>query len=183
MEEIVEEPEIKVGDVLFASSELDGTLFENRLILIVNSNHEDGCFGFILNDPARLPLREVFSPLPSGCVKQFRQFYMGGPVDEDELFMLERVSSVDTMGGEKIAEGVCFGGHWSEVSDLVDADEGRVLLFLGYAGWSCGQLEEEVKEGSWSYYQGLRVYDLLGLLVHGRILERQKIEDILGQCK
>ena len=173
---------IKVGDLIFAKAPLVGTLFENRILLIVNSNETDGCFGFILNDPGRLPIREVFSPVPTGKW-QSRQFFAGGPVDDDELFMLERGSVASNMGGELIDDGVYFGGHWSELSDLLDAPEDLLMLYLGYAGWSAGQLEDEIAEGSWEYLQNYKIYDLLGLLSTQREFDRDVLLKILQSCK
>ena len=170
---------IEKGGVLLASSLLDGTLFENRLIIIVNSNEEDGCFGFIINDPANLPAREVFSPLPQEIAHTIRQFFMGGPVGDDELFMIERGSFVDNHGGEIVTEGVYYGGDWGDIGELINASQERILLFLGYAGWSSGQLEGELEEGSWTYYDNINIKDLLGVLTQGRVLQQSALIELL----
>lgn len=180
---IMQKKEIVAGDILFAERALDGSYFENRVILIANSTEDDGCFGFVLNAPARLPIREVFSPVPTGVVSASRQFFLGGPVDEDELFMLELGSEEQNRGGEEITKNVYFGGFWQEIEELLDAPEDQLLLFLGYAGWAAGQLEDELAEGSWSKYTGLNVAHLLALFQQKKTLDRKEIMQYFTLCR
>ncbi len=70
--------------------------------------------------------------------------YKGGPVATDAVIGLAKSSKVN----EKSLVG-CI-----EVIDLHHSPSERpdieiVRLFVGYAGWSAGQLETELKEGSW----------------------------------
>ena len=49
----------------------------------------------------------------------------------------------------KVGRGLHFSAEQDHVRWLVEHDGGPIKAFVGYAGWSPGQLESELTSGSW----------------------------------
>ena len=73
----------------------------------------------------------------------------GGPVDTSRGFLLHSndFQQDDTIN---IADDICITGTLDALKDLVRGDGPEQALFvLGYAGWTPGQLEDEIQHNSW----------------------------------
>jgi putative transcriptional regulator len=145
--------------MLVASPTLSDPNFERGVILVLDHG-EDGALGIVLNRPTGVAVEEILEPwqeqaslAPPGVV------FVGGPVSRDAVIGLAR--STDRAARERSSSGEGASMHWrpltSELStiDLSVPPElhpfplGGARLFSGYAGWSTGQLEEEVAQGAW----------------------------------
>ncbi len=134
------------GRVLVAEPFLPGDYFSRSAVLLVQCT-EDGDVGFILNKPTDLRIKDLFKGFPD---LEFNAF-LGGPVSNDKLFFLHTL-------GEKIPDSLQISGklYWSGDFDHLIAliraglvEEQEVRFFLGYSGWSAGQLETEIADRSW----------------------------------
>ncbi len=134
------------GRVLIAEPFLPGDYFSRSTVLLVQCS-EEGDVGFILNKPTDLLVKELFKGFPDFESNA----YMGGPVSHDKLFFLHTL-------GEKISDSlpVCgnlfWSGNFEHLTSLIRAglvDEEEVRFFLGYSGWSAGQLAAEIADHSW----------------------------------
>ncbi len=66
---------------------------------------------------------------------------------------------VDIPGGEEVMKGVYWGGDFSKVVEMIkngEMDFKKIRFYIGYSGWSDGQLNEEIKEKSWITVQANR---------------------------
>lgn len=174
--------QLSKGALLLAREHLDGTEFDNALILLVAYDIKDGAFGLVLNHPAVFPIQEVFSPVPDTPLVS-RQFYIGGPVDEDALFMLINGEEGALRQGQQVVDEVYIGGEWESVEELLMQPEESVGLYLGYSGWDPGQLENEVREKSWDVFTSIDVAQVIDAVRDGRARSRSDIEDILEKCR
>ncbi len=134
------------GRVLIAEPFLPGDYFSRSTVLLVQCS-ADGDVGFILNKPTDLPVRELFKDFPDFESNAF----IGGPVSNDKLFFLHTL-------GEKIqdslpvVENLFWSGNFDHLISLIRAglvEEEEVRFFLGYSGWSAGQLNAEISDHSW----------------------------------
>ena len=136
----------KQGRVLIAEPFLPGDYFSRSTVLLVQCS-EEGDVGFILNKPTDLLVKDLF--------KGFHDFdanaFLGGPVSNDKLFFLHTL-------GDKIPDSLQVSGDlfWSgdfdHLTSIISAglvEEEEVRFFLGYAGWSAGQLAAEIADHSW----------------------------------
>ena len=140
--------ELATGKILIAQRDLPDPNFTRTVVLIVELNTE-GTVGLILNRRSDVTLASVFGKMKphegSSPV-----FYLGGPVQIDGVIGLLRADTGPkdtrhvfgdvyvTSGREPLEEMVAAG-----------ADPSRFRAYLGYSGWSPGQLERETAQGSW----------------------------------
>ena len=138
--------DLKAGIIIKSTDALIDSIFEDTTILIVKHDNE-GTTGFVTNKPLHKSLHELI---------EFNHSYPfplmdGGPVDRDHLFVLhKRPDLID--GGEQIPNGLYLGGNMEQVIQAINtgnANPQEIQLFIGYCGWDEGELETELKEGSW----------------------------------
>ena len=134
----------KQGRLLIADPFAQDVCFFRSVILVLKSSH-DGHMGLVLNKPLKKCLNHMFSKYGL----QDMPIYCGGPVEEDRLFYLHNVPHIQ--GAVKIGDGYYVGGDLMELSQSLKsiADTYYVKFFMGYSGWSSGQLESEIKAESW----------------------------------
>lgn len=134
------------GRVLIAEPFLPGDYFSRSTVLLVQCT-ADGDVGFILNKPTKLRVKDLFKGFPNFESPAF----LGGPVSNDKLFFLHTL-------GEKIRDSLLvkeelyWSGDFDQLISLIRAGlvkEEEVRFFLGYSGWSAGQLKAEIAEHSW----------------------------------
>lgn len=138
---------LKTGFNIKSTAELTGSFFENTTILIVEHN-EEGSIGFVVNRSFEKSLNEL---IEFNYSKPF-PLMDGGPVDRDHLFVVhKRPDLID--GGKPIPNGLYLGGNMEQVIEAINtkgATGQEIQLFIGYCGWDLGELEAELKEGSWT---------------------------------
>lgn len=136
---------LETGKLLIAEPFLSDPNFARSVILLCEHSDE-GSVGFILNKSTELTLGDLLPELYTPLLK----VYQGGPVQLDTLHMLHRMPA--SFGGNEIYPGVFWGGSYEALQDAVVNNEYQPMdlrLFVGYAGWSAGQLKKELDEGSW----------------------------------
>jgi putative transcriptional regulator len=140
--------ELATGKILIAQRDLPDPNFTKTVVLIVELNKE-GTVGLILNRRSDVTLDSVFQTMrrSQGAAPVF---FLGGPVQIDGVIGLLRADKAPgdthhvfgdiyvTAGREPLEHMVAAG-----------ADANRFRAYLGYAGWSPGQLERETAQGSW----------------------------------
>ena len=142
-------PEDKIpgkGKILISEPFLPDTFF-NRTVVYLADHNADGSVGFILNKKLELKVCDAIS----GFDGWEEYLSMGGPVAPDTLHYLHNM-------GEKIPksvpvdENIYWGGDIDFIRELIKKGKlhnTQIRFFLGYSGWSAGQLERELKENSW----------------------------------
>lgn len=76
---------------------------------------------------------------------------MGGPVAPDTLHYLHVLGNLIPRS-VPIEDSIYWGGDIETIKGLIKANSIKpfqIKFFLGYSGWSAGQLDRELKENSW----------------------------------
>jgi putative transcriptional regulator len=146
------------GQLLLDSGQLRGSFFQRTVVLICEHNAE-GAFGLVLNRSTGSKIGEmVVADLPE-TLKEF-PLYLGGPVQPTALSFLHSEPFIPQVAQPEISLEVpdvnvipnLLLGH--SLDTLVEIGESfsparKVKMFAGYAGWSAGQLEDEMKRKAW----------------------------------
>ena len=133
------------GQLLVAGPALDDPNF-HRTVLLVGEHGEDGAMGVVLNRPAPVTVAEAVPPLGE-LVSEGERVYVGGPVQPRAVVVLaDFVHAADV--DDPVLGTVGFLPGTIESADDVGPVR-MVRVFAGYAGWSSGQLEDELGEGAW----------------------------------
>jgi putative transcriptional regulator len=139
-------PEPAAGFLLVAPPIMADPNFFRSVVLLCEHGAE-GSFGLILNRILSLHLEEVLED-----VERYPDpIALGGPVQPDTLHFLHRHGN-DVINAVPVLNDVYWGGDFEQIKALVR--DGRtsaqnLRFFLGYAGWSDGQLENEIGQGGW----------------------------------
>jgi putative transcriptional regulator len=134
------------GQLLLDSGQLRGSFFQRSVILICQHDPE-GAFGLVLNRAAGTNAGDmIVADLPDPL--KASPLFLGGPVQPSALSFL----LTDTFVSDANVMPNLSLGH--SLDALIEAGESfsptqRVKLFAGYAGWSPGQLEDELKRDAW----------------------------------
>jgi putative transcriptional regulator len=142
-------PEDKIpekGKILISEPFLPDTFF-NRSIIYLTDHTPQGSVGFILNKKLDISL--------SAAVEGFEGWNdylnMGGPVAPDTLHYLHNLGDLIPKS-ILIAGNIFWGGEIDSIRKLIKTGkikQSQIRFFLGYSGWSAGQLDRELKENSW----------------------------------
>lgn len=135
------------GKILISEPFLIDPNFKRSIVLLCEHN-EDGSVGFILNKPTQVKLNQVME-------EDFPEFdapvYFGGPVQINTLQFIHKLG--DTLeGSTEIGDGLYWGGSFEILKLLIESKQVKssdFRFFIGYSGWSVGQLEDEMKINSW----------------------------------
>ena len=77
--------------------------------------------------------------------------YYGGPIAQNQLFYVHTAGK-DISNSVHIGQNYYWSGNFTEITDRLksrDLSPSQIRFFIGYSGWSAGQLEEEVEEKVW----------------------------------
>ncbi len=139
------------GQLLIAMPGLLDPNFVHSVVYICQHTAE-GAMGITVNRPLGLPLSQVFEQLdldyspPNGA----QTLLCGGPVEEQQGFVLHRTATKQWQATAAIS-GDIFLTTSRDIIDDMASDQGpdAALVALGYAGWTSGQLEQELLENAW----------------------------------
>jgi putative transcriptional regulator len=134
------------GQLLLDSGELRGSFF-NRSVVLICQHDAEGAFGLILNQPSPNKVGEMLVADLPDTIKDL-SLYLGGPVQNTALSYLH---SDVYLPDANVIPNLSLGHSLEDLVDLGQsfASTQQIRLFAGYAGWSPGQLESELKRKAW----------------------------------
>ena len=136
------------GMFLVADRELGDPNFAGTVVLLVSFVQEEGALGIIVNRRTDVPLSRLFGNLKS-TQDSTDAVYIGGPVEPGRALALLK-SAAKVEDASRVVSGVyLISGKAALEKAVSEALLGTFHVYLGYAGWSAGQLEHEVELGGW----------------------------------
>jgi putative transcriptional regulator len=108
-----------------------------------------GAFGVIVNRPTGVGLSDLLPALES-VPGRLDRVHLGGPVEPGRMVFLMRSASAP-LDSRHVFADIHATSSASELRGAIERDESpeRFRAYVGYAGWSPGQLDDEVARGDW----------------------------------
>jgi putative transcriptional regulator len=142
-------PEDKIaekGSILISEPFLADTFFSRSVVYLVDHSDE-GSIGFIINKSLDIRIENA--------VEGFDNFSdtisMGGPVAANTLHYLHTMGDL-IPNSFWVRDNIFWGGDLDAIRKMTSKgviNHDQIRFFLGYSGWSPGQLQKELNENSW----------------------------------
>ncbi|WP_242918873.1 YqgE/AlgH family protein [Pontibacter liquoris] len=135
------------GSLLISEPFLGDPNFERSVVLLCNHSEEEGTFGLVLNRMSNLKLSDVIDVFNESFEAEL---WIGGPVQHNTLHYIHNLS--DLPQAVQLGEELYWGGDFEKLRTLIgtgDLDPANIRFFLGYSGWTPGQLQEEIDKNVW----------------------------------
>ncbi len=132
--------ETLAGSLLLAHPAMRDPNFR-RSVVLMSAHNAEGAMGVVLNRPLGKRLGELNGEFALGPLASVALFN-GGPVQTEQLLLAAWQSRPD---GFRLH----FGIEPEKAIQLLADDGTHVRAFLGYSGWSAGQLENEMSMHTW----------------------------------
>lgn len=135
-------PKELAGSLLLAHPSLRDPHFR-RTVVLLSAHNDEGAMGVVLNRPLERTLGSLNSGFALSPLAEI-PVYAGGPVQVDQVILCAWQPQPDGDGFR-----LYFGIDPEKAAEL-SAEEGVDLrAFVGYSGWSAGQLEGELEQDTW----------------------------------
>ena len=136
---------------LIAMPSMADPYFAKTLTYICEHN-DQGALGLVVNRPIDMTLQALFERLSlrmGDAGRRDAPIYFGGPVQTDRGFVLHEPAG-NWQSTLRVRDLIGLTTS-KDILEAVGRGEGpqRMLVTLGYAGWSPGQLEHELSQNAW----------------------------------
>jgi putative transcriptional regulator len=132
------------GHLLIATPQLQSPIFARSVILLLEQN-EEGAMGIILNQPIEATITDLAGKIFADDFEWNKAISLGGPVSGSLILLHTEPALAD----EEVLPGVYMTSEPSKVQELVVERPEPSLVVANYSGWGPGQLDGEIREGSW----------------------------------
>jgi len=137
---------IAKGKLLLSEPFLKDYFFKRSVIMMLDHD-EFGSMGMIINRETEYFISDLVDDFPNFDSRVF----LGGPVQTENIFILHRKGDLIT-GSQEVMPGLYWGGDFEQIKEMIKLGVLKntdLRFYLGYSGWSKGQLDGELKENSW----------------------------------
>lgn len=136
----------KKGRVLL-SDPFSKDKYFGRSVVYLCEHNEEGTFGFVLNNFIDMDLNEIAKNFPAIETK----VSIGGPVKTENIYFIHTLGD-RIPDAQLVDDGIYLGGDYDTLLQMIERGEVKpmeVRFFLGYSGWSPGQLKDELNVHAW----------------------------------
>jgi putative transcriptional regulator len=145
------EGDLGIGKLLVASRDLSDPAFAESVILVIHYD-EGGTVGLMINRRTEVPIARALRDLKVGGDRS-DPVYHGGPVEGTNVLALLR-SRIQPDDAAPVFGDVYLVSTKALLERTLARGAGpaEFRVYLGYCGWSRGQLENEVRQGAWHIF-------------------------------
>jgi putative transcriptional regulator len=128
-----------------------------RTVVYLCEHSKNGALGLVINRPTDITLKSLFEKVELSLDRDElaqQPVFFGGPVQTERGFVLHEKSGMEQ---SPYTSTLAIAGGDLEMTTSKDVLEAlsngagprRLMVTLGYSGWSAGQLEEEIGRNGW----------------------------------
>ena len=139
---------------LIAMPSMEDPIFGGTVVYICEHN-EKGVLGVVINKPTDMTMQVLFERIDLKLADGLRlpivdePIMFGGPVQDDRGFVLHTPGELYS-SSLTVTDEVAFTTSIDVLEAVANgAGPERLLVSIGYSGWSPGQLEEEIGRNGW----------------------------------
>ncbi len=140
-----------INHMIISMPHLNDPYFKKSVIFMCEHD-KNGAMGLIVNKPFNDEMiNDVLYQISndSNHIKEyFSNLYFGGPVFIDRGILLHD-KNIHSDKSIKISNDLFISTYKKKLNDISKIDNGNYKLFFGHAGWTKGQLENEIANGDW----------------------------------
>jgi putative transcriptional regulator len=163
------------GQFLIAMPAMTDPFFSKTVTYICTHN-QDGAMGVILNRSADITLANLFQQIKletESATLLKTPVHFGGPVQIERGFILHDIlpAPYDEFNSTIIINNVAALTTSKDILEAVALNNGsqnnvphKMLVALGYAGWTAGQLEAELAQNAWLSIETTNLKDIHNLI-------------------
>ena len=147
---LAQEREPSTAILLLARPELRDPNFGGSVVMVLN-NIGHAPAGLIVNRPTRVTVAQLFPEIES-IAGRHDKVYFGGPVQMTSRVSFLFRSEIEPEKAARVLDGIYLSTDHTLLRNLLARDDPMdgLRVFVGYSGWSPGQLEAEIARGDWT---------------------------------
>lgn len=137
------------GRILVAEPMLRESYFNHAVICIFDHEERGETLGVVLNNQSNHHLGQLIDGVKEGLKIPV---YVGGPVATDRLYFLHTLGEI-IPDSREITPGLWIGGDFPAMLNFINDGypvDDNMRFFVGYSGWSPGQLADEISRHVWA---------------------------------
>jgi len=140
------------GHFLIAMPAMTDSFFSKSVTFICTHN-QDGAMGIMINRPTDITFETLFKKINVELLNigvADKPVLYGGPVQPERGFVLHEITDGEWDSTVQIANNIALTTS-KDILESVAIGHGpaKMLVTLGYAGWTSGQLEQEIMQNAW----------------------------------
>jgi putative transcriptional regulator len=121
-----------------------------RTVILLCDYTEQGAFGLVVNRQMSEPAWTLVNTEPPVRVHPDLHLWIGGPVDPQQTWVLSADAGGDDDDHRQVVPGIVLSASQEATLEALQAPpSNHRRVFVGYAGWSAGQLDKEIAASGW----------------------------------
>ena len=129
----------------------------SRTVVYLCEHSKNGALGLVINRPTDITLKSLFEKVELTLDRDElseQPVFFGGPVQTERGFVLHEKTGTEQSPYTSTLTIAKGGLEMTTSKDVLEAlangaGPRRLMVTLGYSGWSAGQLEEEIGRNGW----------------------------------
>ena len=129
----------------------------SRTVVYLCEHSKNGALGLVINRPTDITLKSLFEKVELSLDRDElaqQPVFFGGPVQTERGIVLHQKTGTEQSPYTSTLSIAGGGLEMTTSKDVLEAlangaGPRRLIVTLGYSGWSAGQLEEEIGRNGW----------------------------------